>query len=228
MNTTAAIIIALLVVLFIVVAYKMGWVAKAKTMMSSKAGFVNAYTGTAVPKPYQGGDYNPYTVLDKRLATIRGARPKDAYNQVPWFRLPGGLDAYHKAGATVKPSQIQSAEQQQWYAESSAMTPAFNPEKAHEGFTSDADSAGGTGINYDDYVTDLVVDPRTRDNHRKWVEEMKPWSGVAMKVDNLDLEPDVNFIGLRRPQAVVQYNPLQLTEVDTSDLSVNSKFNFRG
>ena len=50
------------------------------------------------------------------------------------------------------------------------MTPSFNPETAHEGLRVAEDSSTpGAGINYDDYVTDLVVDPRTRDNHRKWV-----------------------------------------------------------
>ena len=57
MSTTAAIVIALLVVLFLVVAYKMGWLSSVGKSLGIKSAFVNDYTGTAVPKPYQGGDY---------------------------------------------------------------------------------------------------------------------------------------------------------------------------
>ena len=45
---------------------------------------------------------------------------------------------------------------------------------------------------------------------------MKPWSGVAMKVDNLDMADYVDLAGLRRPPPVVQYNPLQLTTKSTA------------
>ena len=59
---------------------------------------------------------------------------------------------------------------------------------------------------------------------------MKPWSGAAMIVDNMDeaMEAGTDFIGLRRPQAIVQHNPLQLTERDTYTYASNPKFNFKG
>jgi hypothetical protein len=178
---------------------------------------------------YMEGKYNPYTVLNKQLAEIRGYR-NDGYNQPPFYRNPQGLDRYHRAGANLTPEDVSEAERDLWYsAVDTTGSEKFNPENS-------SDTAADTtryhetapDLDYGTYVTDLVSDPRTRDNHRRWVEEMKPWSGVAMKVDTLDLEPYVDFRGLRRPQAVVQNNPLQLTEIDTHDLAVNHPFNFQG
>lgn len=228
MHPNVAILTALVVVLVIVVAYQSG-VGRKKKTETPPDGFV-ASTGAVVPTPYQGGEFNPYTVLNKRLSTIRGARNDGAGNQKPFYRRPRGLDAYVQAGANVKPEQIAEAERQQWYAATASdNTDSFNPELAHEGFTDTMQyHTQAPAIDYDSYITDLVSDPRMRDNHQKWVEEMKPWSGVAMKVDTLEMDNYVDFTGLRRPQAVVQYNPMQLTEIDTNDLAVNPKFNFRG
>jgi hypothetical protein len=49
-----------------------------------------------------------------------------------------------------------------------------------------------------------------------------------MAVDDLEMENYLHFTGLARPQAVVQNQPLQLTEIDTYDLAHNKKFNFTG
>ena len=184
---------------------------------------------TAGHQQYPAGMHNPYTVLNKHLDGIRGHR-HDAYNQRPVHQHPRGLDRYHRSGADLKPEDIAEAERAQWYTALGAdHTETFNPEMMHD---IQADSmqyhTTSPALDYDTYVTDLVIDPRTRDNHRKWVEEMKPWSGTAMKVDDLDMENYVEFTGLRRPQAVVQHNPHQLTEIDSDDLAKNAKFNFKG
>lgn len=86
-------------------------------------------------------------------------------------------------------------------------------------------------IDYNTQVTDLVADDRMREGQEKWYKEMKPWSAVAMTVDNLDeaMEASTNFIGLRRPQAVLQSNDdsdWQRTERDTSTFINNPKFIF--
>jgi len=227
--TTDAILIALLVVFIVVLGYH--FLMKG----GSKEGFgggqpamFTSFTGAKVPPPYQGGDFNPYTVLNKKLGEIRGYR-NDGYDQPAFYTLPQGLDTYNHAGASIKPEMIAAAERQQWYAATNLESPSDGG--VHEGFTDPGQyqtpAESEDGMTHMDYITDLVVDPRTRDNHRRWVEEMQPWSGVAMKVDTLDMENYVDFRGLRRPQAVVQYNPMQLTEIDTADLAVNPKFNFR-
>lgn len=206
-----------------------------KPASGRKGGFVAGYqTAREMRMPgFSDGIYNPYDVLDKELDTIRGYRD-DGYNQPPFWRYPHGLDRYHKAGADIKPEMIAAAERDMWYSVDYTSPPAkgFNPERAYDGFKTGGpdEDEGAPAIDYGSYVVDLVVDPRTRENHQRWVEEMKPWSGVAMTVDDLEeaMEASTDFQGLRRPQAIVQYNPTQLTERDTATFAVNNKFNFKG
>ena len=105
--------------------------------------------------------------------------------------------------------RIADAENDQWFAAMAA----------------DEESPDYTG-----YLTDLVTDPRTRETHKQWVEEMKPWSGTAITVDNMDeaMEASTSFLGLRRPQAAPQYNPYFVTELDPSTFKNNPKFIFQG
>ena len=214
MKTNNAILVAILVVLVIIVAFMGGCWLKGRDKGCD--GFTN-------------GQYNPYTVLNKQLDEIRGYR-NDGFRQTPFYRLPRGLDRYHRAGAQISPEMVAEAEREQWYgATSSDNSGQFNTELTQEPASDTVQyHTASPAIDYGAFVTDLVVDPRTRDNHQRWVEEMKPWSGTAMAVDDLDMENYVDFQGLRRPQAVVQYNPLQLTEIDTFDLAKNKKFNFQG
>jgi hypothetical protein len=222
-----ALLVALLVVLIIVVAFQ----GNGPLMMKGRGGKCDGFTAGAVHQQYTPGPHNPYTVLNKQLDAVRGQR-NDGYNQAPLWQQPHGLDRYHRSGAHLRPEQIAEAEREQWFSDTGmGHSEGFNPEHAQDTQT-DTMRYHSTqpGIDYSGYITDLVVDPRTRDNHRRWVEEMKPWSGTAMMVDNMDeaMEAGTHFTGLRRPQAVVQHNPLQLTERDTGTFSSNSKFNFKG
>jgi hypothetical protein len=82
---------------------------------------------------------------------------------------------------------------------------------------------------YNSYVKSLVADERLQDNHNKWVNEMLPWSGTARNVDNIDeaMANSLSFVGLRRPQAILQSSDaLFQTELDTSDLINNKPFRF--
>jgi hypothetical protein len=226
MKSNDAILVALLVFLVIIVAYQgSGWMKGRGNCDGFSAG------GDATHQQYPGGAHNPYTVLNKQLDSIRGHR-HDAYNQPPVWRQPHGLDRYHRSGPHLKPEQIAEAEREQWYAATEAnRSGSFNTELTQDAQTDTMQyHSAQPAIDYSGYITDLVVDPRTKDNHSRWVEEMKPWSGTAMMVDDLDeaLEATTHFIGLRRPQAIVQYNPLQLTERDSYTFASNPKFNFKG
>ena len=77
-------------------------------------------------------------------------------------------------------------------------------------------------------INDLVVDDRTKNNHKKFTKGLGNFTGTAMTVDNLDeaMEASVHFTGLRRPQSVKQRNPLQLTEHDEGTYKKNPKFKF--
>jgi hypothetical protein len=234
MKPNDAIMVALLVVLVVVVIHY---------GQSNRSGFAALPPGGAYAttghQAYDPGSYNPYTVLNKQIGLLRGAK-HDAYGQPPLWEQPHGLDRYHRSGASIKPEMIAAAERDAW----------FTPDTPEEGGASEGFDPGDTGMmatsattadpsrssdpkpsmDYGGYIADLIVDPRTRDNHAKWVEEMGPWSGGPMIVDNMDeaMEATTHFVGLRRPQPVAQYNPLQLTERDTMTFISNNKFNFRG
>jgi hypothetical protein len=225
-GSQANIILAVLVVVvLLIVAYQQKWF--------SMPGKAEGFCGVATP--YGEPKYNPYTILNKDIDAIRGYK-NDGFNQPPIWRQPHGLDRYHQSGASVTPDMIAEAERDEWYA----ATPADNAGQMNTdliqdpGSSSDPQREGfhcaNNNLDYGAYVTDLIVDPRTKDNHRRWVEEMQPWSGTAMTVDDLEeaQEADLDFIGLRRPQPVAQYNPMQLTEVTTMNLIGNKKFNFQG
>jgi len=231
MDKKDALIIALVTVLALAAVYYVGGWGRAGFTAAAES-FTGAgccKPGAAVHQSYPCGRYNPYTVLNKQLDSIRGYR-NDGFGQPPFWRHPRGLDAYHRAGAHLRPEDVAEAERMQWFTATSAdNSGSFNTELAAEPTTDVMQyHSAAPAIDYNSFVTDLVVDPRTKDNHRRWVEEMKPWSGTAMKVDDLEMANYVDFQGLRRPQAVVQYNPLQLTEIDTFDLSVNQPFRFQG
>lgn len=84
-------------------------------------------------------------------------------------------------------------------------------------------------IDYETFLDNLVIDERLLHNHSSWVNEMLPWSGTAKSVDNIDeaMANSLPFVGLRRPQAVVQSpDALFQTEIDASYLAGNAPFNF--
>jgi hypothetical protein len=242
MASKDSILVALIVVLAIVIASQCGAGGRLRDWwdrLRHREGFSGTTVTpggpiTRVHYPYHAGPNNPYTVLNKEIDEIRGAR-NDGYNQPPIWRQPHGLDRYHRSGAYIKPDRIAEAEREAWYAAAEAEADATGGYFDAEGATTPSaetfqGSAPRASMDYQGYITDLIVDPRTRENHSQWVEEMKPWSGTAMTVDNLDeaMEATTDFIGLRRPQMVAQFNPLQLTERDTYTFASNNKFNFRG
>jgi hypothetical protein len=226
MKTNDAIAVALLVLLVLLVAYHGGGWAK-----RWGGGWAKKWGGGWAKKGGGGFTHNPYATLDRQLDAIRGQR-HDGYNQPPQWRQPRGLDRHHRAGARLQPEDIAEAERELWHAAAEAdRTAEFNAELSQDAQTDTMQyHTAQPNINYSGYITDLVVDPRTRDNHRRWAEEMKPWSGTAMMVDDLNeaMEASTDFVGLRRPQAITQFNPLQLTERDTHTFSSNARFNFKG
>lgn len=229
MHSENALLFALLVVLVIIVASQGGvWGRRCDKFAAGEP--AAPAQDNPLPK-YRQGKFNPYTVLNTELDEERGSAPA-GFNQPPFWRQPHGLDRYHRSGASVRPEQIAEAERDQWFSAVGAdRTGAFNTELGHD---SQSDSmqyhTAQPNLDYNSLITDLVLDPRARENHRRWVEEMQPWSGTAMMVDDMDeaMEASTDFIGLRRPQAIVQYNPLQLTERDASTFVHNAKFNFKG
>jgi hypothetical protein len=184
---------------------------------------------------------DPYALENDRIDEIRGIR-SDGYDQPALYNRPGGIEQYLKSsgpvrpeeiaaaarvnlrtGTEVTPERISAAEREDWYAAGIGPDDPAAAQSATENFTGDTPAG-----DYGGYISDLMLDPQLRESHKKWVNEILPFSGTAMAVDGLDMEPTIDFIGLRRPQPVAVHNPLQLTEIGSDDLSGNKPFNFQG
>ncbi len=243
MQRNDAILVGLLVVLAVMAIY-WKWKQDGGQAAGFRSGFVTdagACTTGGVTRPvdvhvqYPGGHHNPYTVLNKQIGLLRGAR-HDAYGQPPLWEQPHGLDRYHRSGASIKPEMIAAAERDAWFTadspEAGDVTEGFDPNNTGMAAPTAVSAlpAPNAGSDYGGYIADLIIDPRTRENHSQWVSEMGPWSGGPLIVDNMDeaLEADIHFVGLRRPQAVAVYNPTQQTELGPMNLISNPRFDFRG
>ena len=91
---------------------------------------------------------------------------------------------------------------------------------------------GGPQDDYDgqDYADMLqaTLDPKIKQSHYQFVEEIAPYSATARNVDDFDQEPYNKFLGLRRIQPVAQSSAkLFVTEQDGSTFAKNPKFNFK-
>jgi hypothetical protein len=199
-----------------------GYAAKSGAHRKSKSGFT---ARTREPD-------DPYTKINKFIDYARGARASDlAKGSLPPWQVPGALERYHQSGALVRPEDITQAEDSLWI--SSLENQGIAKYDTELAFDSGNDAVGyhkAAPIEYNEMITDTVLDPRAVENHAKWAESMIPWAGVSTSPDTLDevLEATTNFIGLRRPQPIAQYNALQVTERDTMTFLGNHKFNFQG
>lgn len=213
MTTNDVILVALIVVLIILVAYQSIGATKSKSHAESR------HHNTSDSR-YRPPDTGYYSAQQRRAMQQQAVRQQAVRQQA--MRQQGDL----------RPEQIAEAEREQWLAATDAdHTGSFNPELSQDMQTDTMQyHTAQPNIDYSGYITDLVADPRTRENHQRWAEEMKPWSGTAMTVDNMDeaMEAGVDFVGLRRPQGVQQNNPHQLTERDSNTFAGNAKFNFKG
>lgn len=170
----------------------------------------------------------PYTSIQNSIDSVRGnPDAKDILMQGrPAFQ------AYHRSSAELRPEDLMAAERAAWVqaAEQDRIAPYDIEKMSNPSEDTMQHSETAPAIDYQAMITDLVVDPRTRMNHSQWVNEMRGWTGTTqMKVDILEPELYLDWNGLRMPQAGVgQYNPLQLTEVDDTDLAKNKPFRFNG
>jgi hypothetical protein len=231
MKSQDALILALLVVLIIIFVYQGSDMMsrRKKCKCPRREGFCGAgrrlHLTAADVRREQGAP--PYTKLQNRIDSVIGS--PDAQQLL---QNPQRMKAYYRSSAMAKPEDIMSAERAMWAAatEQDRIAP-YNTEKMSEPMEDTMQHfETAPAIDYGSMITDLVVDPRTRDNHRQWVNEMKGWAGTStIKIDDLQDEDYLPFTGLRRPQAGVgQYNPMQITQVDDGMLARNAKFNFKG
>jgi len=198
-----------------------------RPVMRSKSNFAPRYKEKA----------DPYTKINDFIDTHRGMRASDLARGLPppWETPAGNVggapERFHQAGVHASPEQRHAAEQDLWGSTTAEQGAGeYNTERA---FDSANDAMGyheTSPIEYQEEIVSTVLDPRSVENHQKWADAMMPWAGTAMTVDTLDeaLEASTNFQGLRRPQAIAQYNALQVTERDMGTFLGNAQFNFLG
>ena len=170
---------------------------------------------------------DPRTTINNWIVENRGKRASDLARgtTMEW------LDRHHTAGVHVGPEAAANAEQELWtsgQADDGIQT--FDSEQAYDSQQDAVRYHQKTPASYDDRLASTVLDGRSVENHRKWVESVKPWSGTATTVDTVDeaMEASISFVGLQRPRPVAQHNALQLTEIDYTHLMGNSDFRFTG
>ena len=135
-----------------------------------------------------------------------------------------------RQGARIRVEDLAEAERAVWNAAHDGDgTATYDPVA---GSSAAGDSiqyhSKGPAIDYDGYIAELIMDDRTRENHAKWVQEMRPWSGAIHNVDTFSAGDYLDWRGLRRPAPVTQVSNLFVTEVGPDDLASNRKFNFMG
>ncbi len=174
--------------------------------------YVSTREGRATFEPTEG---HPYAFVRRRLDAQRGHDVQ--------LDSPGAVGRFVKVD-TVTPERIAEAERESWFAAlEKGQVASVDPERMTEP-TAYHDKE--PEIDYATRLTSIIADDRMVQNHRAWAKDMKPWSGVARKVGEIEVENYLHFQGLRRPQAVAQHAPLQLTEIDQDDLVKNKKFRF--
>ncbi len=187
---------------------------------------------TGKAETYVSGPQNynshPYVGVQNAIEAVRG--DPDAHAILQEGRP--ALEAVYRSTAMLTPEDLMKAESAAWAAATEADQAApFNTEKMTN-IDEDTMQHFETAPAQDHMtmIQDLVVDPRMRDNQELWAQEMRGWSGTStIKADTFEPQLYLNWQGLRMPQAGVgQVNPLQLTEVDDSDLAVNRPFKFNG
>lgn len=167
------------------------------------------------------------TMVNDWIVENRGKRASDLARgtTMEW------LDRHHTAGVHVGPEAAATAEQELWTgAQADDGIQTFDSEQAYDSQQDAVRYHQKTPASYDDRLASTVLDSRSVENHRKWVESVKPWSGTATTVDTVDeaMEASISFVGLQRPRPVAQHNALQLTEIDYTHLMGNSDFRFTG
>jgi hypothetical protein len=199
---------------------------------------------------------DPYTELNNFIDRARGMSASElAGHSIPPWQIPGEIERYyqskmpwnkpaepwqrpgeepsrfHQSGVTVQPEQAAAAEQEAWTAALESNSSAvYNTENAYDSYSDATACHESAPLDYNTHITETVLDKHAVENHNKWATSMMPWAGTSTSPDTLDeaIEASTDFIGLRRPQAIVQHNALQVTERDMYTFLGNAKFNFLG
>lgn len=123
-------------------------------------------------------------------------------------------------GSYMSPERLAEAEQSAWAPYSASATPHYDVMKGRYPGSDLTQQLGQYQEgDWAQQISDLALDPRTREQHRKWVDEVGPYSQTAFSVDNLDeavamAQPRVGITAFRALTPAQSSCTLQLTELD--------------
>lgn len=161
------------------------------------------------------------------INAMRGMR-HDGYNQPHPVKNADLAKNYNCWSAT--PDDLTQAQRNAWFEiTSNGENSQFNPE------CPDTQHMSGSSLNYQDALVDLVADPRMRQQHSNWSNEVAPKSQTAMRVDDMDeasAMSSYNGHGLytfRHAAPCQSDNKLFVTEEDPESFAKHTtKFTFGG
>ena len=227
MNSSEAIVIALIVVVIVALAARARMPGGGDGMPCEGEGCGG---GMMMGGDMMGGGSGDGGDFYSRMAAERAAENARIASRVGvrndgagWGaqRQPDPADAVQsRNGVWMSPGRLAAAEQQAWAPYTGTAAPHYDVKK---GTYPGSDLTQQLG-NYQEgdwtqQVTDLALDPRTRAQHAQWVNEVGPFSQGAFSVDNLDeaVAMSQHRVGIRAFQALTppQSNcTLQVTERD--------------
>lgn len=213
MKASETVLLAVIILVVIALAW---WAAK--RYLPKKSGFETGPCDTEAAVAYPSPAAGPYALREADLAQRRDAM----YGP---FAEPRTVQPPDTSPQTA--ARIQSEEEMRRGVPEEHQE--LEPCAVHEG-----ESDG----RFEDYVRRSVIDPEILKNHREWVAEVRPFSGGAIMPDRYEYDAHINALDRRgflhwmrnwgKATAPVQYNPMQLTEVDDVDLATEPKFDMEG
>ena len=123
-------------------------------------------------------------------------------------------------GHYMHPSKIAGAEQQAWAPYTPDTPGGYDPTHGSYPGTDLTQQLGCHQVgDWGEQLTSLAIDPRTRENHRQWANEVAPFSQGAFTVDNHDeavvmSQPRVGITAFRALTPAQGPATLHLTEID--------------
>jgi hypothetical protein len=127
---------------------------------------------------------------------------------------------YNRNGEPLRPEEVLQAEQGAWGAARDQEVDHFDPSELA---STAAAIATGADKGYSEFIQNLVVNPLLHFRHMQFVKSAKPFGAMPLIVDTLEMANYIPRVGLHafNVQGVDQVNPMQLTEIDADDTSVN-------
>lgn len=195
MKTYEAVIIVLIIVVIVALAVRgrqtgLGFVGEAKVVGGKLEKRVSSLISGTGPQGQQ--DYQNFAALGQETAAenARILNRTGVPNYAAGFgssRPPHPHDVATRNGSYISPERVAEAERNAWAPYSATATPHYDVRKGTYAGNDLVQQMGHYQEgDWAQQLSDLALDPRTREQHNQWVDEVGPFSQTAFSVDNLD------------------------------------------